>query len=69
LHEPVRRVIAAEGPSSKSLNMRLCVSPPTKPGTCSLHTPTNDENVNTDPAFPADYNTAAMDWVRARLAD
>jgi hypothetical protein len=69
VHEPVRRVIAAQGSNTKSLNMRLCVSPPTNPGSCSVHTPTNDENVNTDPGFPADYNTAAMDWVRARLAD
>jgi hypothetical protein len=49
--------------------MRLCASLPDKPGTCSVHTPTNNELLNTDPAWPADYNTAAIDWVDARLAD
>jgi hypothetical protein len=68
-HEPMRRAIAALGPGSKSVNMQLCVSPATNPGTCRVHTPTNDDLTNTDPAWPADYNGAAMDWVRARLAD
>jgi hypothetical protein len=66
-HEPMRAAIAALG--GRSVNMRLCVSAPANPGTCTIHTPTNDELLNTDPAWPADYNTAAMDWVRARLAD
>jgi hypothetical protein len=35
-----------------------------------VHTPTNnDDLVNTNPDWPADYNTAAMDWVRERLTD
>jgi hypothetical protein len=68
-HEPMRRAIAALGPGSKSVNMQLCVSPATNPGTCRVHTPTNDDLTNTDPAWPADYNGAAMAWVRARLAD
>ena len=69
-HEPMRRAIDSLGPGSKSVNMRLCASKPENPGTCTVHTPTNnDDLVNTDPAWPADYNTAAMDWVRARLAD
>jgi hypothetical protein len=25
--------------------------------------------LNTDPGWPADHDTAAMDWVRERLAD
>jgi hypothetical protein len=69
LHEPMRAAIAGLPAGNKSVNMRLCVSPADKPGTCSVHTPTNDDLTNTDPAWPADYNTAAMDWVDARLQD
>jgi hypothetical protein len=68
-HEPMRRAIEALGPGSKSVNMRLCVSPAGHPGTCTLHTPTNDDLPNTDPAWPSDANTAAMGWVDARLND
>jgi hypothetical protein len=69
-HEPMRRAIAALGPSSKFLNMRLCASKPANPGTCTVHTPTNDDGlVNTNPDWPADYNTAVMDWIHARLND
>jgi hypothetical protein len=68
-HEPARAAIAALGPGSNSVNMRLCASLPTKPGTCSVHTPTNDDLTNTDPAWPADYNAAVMDWVHARMGD
>jgi len=69
MHEPLRATIAAQGPASRSANMRLCVDGP-KPGPCDLHTPTNDPGaVNTDPAFPADFNPVVMDWVHARLAD
>jgi hypothetical protein len=69
MHEPMRAAIAGLGPNTKSRNMRLCVGPATDPGSCSVHTPTNDDLVNTDPAFPADYNTAAMDWVDGLLGD
>ena len=69
LHEPMRAAIAGLGAGSKSVNMRLCASLPDKPGTCGVHTPTNNELTNTDPAWPADYNTAAMGWVDARLND
>jgi hypothetical protein len=69
-HEPMRRAIEGLGPDSRSVNMRLCASLPQNAGTCTVHTPTNNEDlVNTDPAWPADYNTAAMDWVRERLND
>ena len=69
-HEPMRRAIAALGPGSRSVNMQLCASLPQNAGTCTVHTPTNNDNlVNTNPAWPADYNTAAMDWVRERLSD
>jgi hypothetical protein len=69
LHEPMRAAIAGLGAGSKSVNMRLCVSPASRPGSCSIHTPTTDDLPNTDPAWPADANAAAMQWVDARLAD
>jgi hypothetical protein len=69
-HEPMRRAIEALGPGSRSANLRLCASKPGSEGTCTVHTPTNnDDLVNTNPDWPADYNTAAMDWVRERLTD
>jgi hypothetical protein len=69
-HEPMRRAIEALGSGSRSVNMRLCASKPEFEGTCTVHTPTNnDDLVNTNPAWPADYNTAAMDWVRERLGE
>jgi hypothetical protein len=68
MHEPLRAAIAAEGPGSPSLNMRLCVNGPSG-GQCSVHTPTNDPGaVNVDPAWPADFDPVVMDWVHARLA-
>jgi hypothetical protein len=69
MHEPLRAAIAAEGPTSHSFNMRLCVDGP-KPGNCDLHTPTNSPGaVNTDPAFPADFTPVIIDWVHTRMAD
>lgn len=69
-HEVMRRAISALGPAAKSVNMRLCASRPNQLGTCTVHTPTNDDGlVNTNPDWPADYNTAAMHWVDDRLAD
>ena len=60
---------ARSGPRSRSANMRLCVDGP-HPGDCDLHTPTNSPgSVNTDPAFPADFDPVIMDWVHARRAD
>jgi hypothetical protein len=68
-HELMRRAIAGLGPNSKFVNMRLCVSAASNPGSCTIHTPTNNDLPNTDPAWPADANAAAMDWVDARLKD
>jgi hypothetical protein len=68
-HEPLRAAIAGLGAGSKSLNMRVCVSPASSPGSCATHVVTNKDTPNTDPAAPADYNAAIMDWVHARLGD
>jgi hypothetical protein len=69
LHEPVRQAIAAQGPTSKSKNLPLCVDNDAVPD-CGVHvTTTRAGLVNTDPASPADYLTAVMDWVHLRLAD
>lgn len=49
--------------------MRLCVDGPAN-GSCDLHTPTNSPGVvNTDPAFPADFNPVIIDWVHDRIDD
>jgi hypothetical protein len=69
VHEPLRAAIAGLGPNSKSRNLRVCVSPAGQPGSCATHVVTNKEMPNTDPASPADYNGAILDWVHARLAD
>lgn len=69
-HEPLRRAIAAQGPTSRSYSMRLCVSPPGERGTCTLHTPTTDPGVvNTLPGEPADFNGKILSWVQQRRAD
>jgi hypothetical protein len=69
VHEPMREAIAAEGPSSRSANLRVCVDDPARVGDCDKHVVTNRPLVNTDPAAPADYNAFVLDWVRDRLAD
>ncbi len=63
MNEPLRRVIAAQGPSSRSLSLSLCVG-----AGCSRHVLTSSAGTNTDPLAPADFNTALMKWVRRRLA-
>jgi hypothetical protein len=68
-HEPLRAAIAGLGPSSRSRNLRLCVSPASAPGSCATHVVTNKDTPNTDPAEPADYNGAILDWVHTRLGD
>ncbi len=69
MHEPLRAAIEAQGPTSRSVNMRLCVEGG-RSAPCDLHMPTvRDEVVNTDPAFPADFEPVIVDWLDARLAD
>lgn len=69
-HEPLRRAIAALPQPSRSINLPVCVEggDTTKP--CDQHVVTTRKNgVNSDPASPADYNSALLDWVVARLGD
>lgn len=68
-NELMRATIAAEGPESQSLSMRLCVDRPQTPMPCDEHVPTVRDGLNTDPAWPADFTAPILDWVRARLAD
>jgi hypothetical protein len=69
IHEPLRQAIAAQGPTSKSRNLPVCVDNDGTPD-CSVHVVTNKPNlVNTDPQSPADFDSAIIDWVHARLAD
>ena len=65
----MRIAIASLGAGSKSLNLRLCVSPADEPGSCSTHVVTSSSQPNTDPAEAADYNATIMNWVDARLGD
>ena len=68
IHEPLRRAIAAQGASSKSLNLPVCVDNDSTPD-CSVHVVTNKGGLtNTDPSSPPDYFTTIMNWVHARLA-
>jgi hypothetical protein len=69
IHEPLRAAIAGLGAGSRSRNLRVCVSPASAPGSCATHVVTNKDTLNTDPAEPADYNAAILDWVHARLGD
>jgi hypothetical protein len=64
MNEPLRRAIAAQGPTSRSISLGLCVG-----SGCSTHVVTAPAGTNTDPAAPADYNGALHDWVHQRLAD
>ncbi|MEU4567196.1 hypothetical protein [Micromonospora sp. NPDC023956] len=69
-HELLRLAIADQGPTSRSYSMRLCVSPPGQPGTCTVHTPTTDVGaVNTLPSEPADFNAKILSWVQQRSLD
>jgi len=69
IHEPMRRAIAAEGPTSPSRNLPVCVTP-NGGAPCSVHVVTTKPNaVNTDPQTPADFLSVITDWIHARLAD
>jgi hypothetical protein len=68
-HELLRAAIAGSGAGSRSANLAVCVTPAGGPA-CSVHVVTTRKNgVNTDPAAPADYQSAVLTWVRARLSD
>jgi hypothetical protein len=70
VHEPMRLAIEAEGPSSRSSNLAVCVDDPNKVWACDKHVVTTSGTLtNTDPGVPADYNAAILAWVGARLAD
>lgn len=67
-HEPLQEAIAGLPAGSSTRNLRVCVSPPSNPGSCSTHVVTNKDLLNTDPGQAADYNGTIMSWVDARLA-
>ncbi len=69
-HEPMRAAIVAQGPTSRSSNLAICVDNPARVGDCDTHVPTGSgTRVNTDPSFPADYNGVVLTWVHQRMAD
>ena len=72
MNEPLRRAIVAEGPSSRSRNLAVCVADPTSPdpaNPCNRHVVTLVAGTNTEPGTPADYNATIMEWVHQRLLD
>jgi hypothetical protein len=70
MHEPLRRAIAAQGASSKSYSMRLCVTIAGSGRECGVHTPTGDPGmVNTLAPEPADFNGKILRWVQLRGTD
>lgn len=68
LHEPLRLAIEADGPSSRSVNLGVCVDADPTPD-CSQHVVTTANLTNTDPSAPGDYLGAIVDWVDLRLTD
>jgi len=69
-HAPMRLAIEGQGAGSKSLDMAVCVEGNDTAVACDRHVVTSSANlVNTAPGVPADFQTAIMTWVRARMAD
>jgi hypothetical protein len=70
MHQPLQAAIAAQGAASRSKNLPVCVDTDEVKGDCSTHVVTTKPGfLNTDPASPADYFSAIVDWVHTRLAD
>ncbi len=67
--EPVRAAIAAQGPTSKSKSLRLCVNRPGAATPCSKHVVTSVDGIDADRPKMPDYNERIMRWVHQRLAD
>jgi hypothetical protein len=70
MNEPLRRAIAAQGPSSRSSNLAVCVAEPTNPRSvdpCGRHVVTLIAGTNTDSRSPGEYNAEIMSWVEKRL--
>lgn len=69
----VSAAIRALAPERHSVDMKVCVAANSGPaGNCLRHVVTNvspNQFPNTDPAAPADYNGAIIDWVGERQAD
>ena len=67
-HQPLAAAITAEGSSSTSENLPLCVSTVGNPGACDKHQVTVDSAglTNTDPFSSPDYYTTIMNWADAR---
>jgi hypothetical protein len=71
-HENLRRAIEASGPESTSRNMAVCVEGGDTSEPCDRHVVTAGAGLtNSDQSegVPADFQSAILTWVRARLAD
>lgn len=70
VHAPLRAAIDAQGPTSRSTSIGLCVDAADTPEPCDVHVVTTKAGlVNTDPAHPADYLPVLADWVADRRLD
>jgi alpha-tubulin suppressor-like RCC1 family protein len=67
-HRPLADAIAAaQGPSSRSMNLPVCVDDDPIPD-CSLHVVTTTAGLtNTEPATQSDYLAAIVNWVESRV--
>lgn len=66
VHEPCGRRSRRAGPRQPLGEHGAVVDDPARPEACDRHVPTSSGTlVNTDPAFPADYNAAILAWVDA----
>lgn len=68
MHRELTLAIEAQGPTSKSANLPLCVEGPAATA-CDRHVVTPVNGVSTLAGSPADYNQAIWDWVQLRRAD
>lgn len=71
-NRPVRSAIQAQGPSSRSKSLELCVDNPNiDSGTnhCDKHVSTQSDYRNTLPGQPADYNATILSWINTRRTD
>jgi hypothetical protein len=68
MHRELTLAIAAQGPTSKSENLPVCVEG-ADPSACDKHVVTPIDGTNTLPGGPADYNGAIWTWVQERRGD
>lgn len=69
IHRPLTLTIDALGPSSRSMNVPVCVEGPDTTTVCDRHVVTMTNGTSTLLGGPADYNQAIWNWVQQRRTD